>query len=467
LITLYTPNTGFIDADAKIAFGLARVALELTATQHLTITPQQGIYQVEIGIPKGDETKLDQSFSLLCSRVLSSERRYMVPGIPAKYRDVYKRKIDTVAKGKTDFSLIDMYQDMPSRDSSLFTMKCHHKNLPSFGGIDGGFILSFSGYVGKPYARNKVSSRKNLGLCVICSALTMLGMQSSSIDLSVGDNIVSMFPLPLKEVGFQDLNYLVSAVKTFPYRWINAAPGQLMPLISVTHHPQLASALKRAEYTGCIHVFQQQKGAWTVRGSATIRLSPIIDFVLGKPFNQAAVSRLVSRTRIRPSKVEPLLELFHALLGETISDRRIHALNFSRAYVKNLSPEAGNMTYALLYSQTAEYLLTEVGAVDHSLVKNESMVSVARMLNYFVKNRNYGYVDSIRNARDHLTFKDTLVKAMREAQTRSAAGEFVHIPSSLDVQQVSEFAESPDKFQDVKLTLSMLALSYIPSRGGT
>ncbi|MEM3041903.1 MAG: hypothetical protein QXG97_07790 [Nitrososphaerota archaeon] len=465
LITLHTPNTGFMEADAKIAFGLARVALELTATGQLAIRPHQGVYQVRLDMRGEDVTKLDQSFRLLCSRVLSSERRYMLPGVQPKYRALYKERVTAIARGEVKFSLVDMYRGIVGGESSLFTLKCNHKDLPSFGGVDGGFLLGFSGHVGKPYARDKVSGRKNLGLCVVCSALSMLGMQCSSIEVSLGANAtVTMFPLPLGNVNLRDFNYLVSAVKTFPYQWFNAVPGQLMPLVAVAHHPQLASAMKHAEYLGSIHVFQQQKGAWTVRSSATIRLRPIVDFVLWGAFNQAVVSRLVSRTRDRPSKVGPLLELFYALLGESLSDRRTHAMNFSRAYVKDLSPETSDMAYALLYPQTAAFLLMEVGAVDESLVKNESVLNVARMLNYFVRSRNYGYVDSIRNARDHLTFKDTLVKALREAQTRRAAGEFVHIPSSLDLQEVSRFAESSDMFQDVKLTLSMLALSYIPAR---
>jgi hypothetical protein len=395
LITLYTPNTGFVDADAKIAFGLARVALELRVIERLTIFPQQGVYQVKIDIPREDEAKLDQSFRLLCSRVLSSERRYMLPGFQVKYRNDYMQRIADIAKDER-ISLIDMYQDTSDKRSSLFAMKCHHDDFRSFGGIDGGFLLGFSGHVGKPYARDRVASRKNLGLCVVCSALGMLGMQSSSIDVFVGDKtIISMFPIPLKEVSLQDLNYLVSAVKTFPYQWFNAVPGQLMPLIALAHHPQLASAMKQVEYVGCIHVFQQQKGAWSVRGSATIHLSPIVNFILGKPFNQAAISRLVSMNPNQPSKVEPLLELFHALLGKIVSDRRIRAFNFSRAYVKDLGLEVSDMAYALLYPETAEYLLMEVGVVDQSLVKDESIMSIARMLNYFIINRNYSYVDCL------------------------------------------------------------------------
>jgi CRISPR type I-A-associated protein Csa5 len=93
-------------------------------------------------------------------------------------------------------------------------------------------------------------------------------------------------------------------------------------------------------------------------------------------------------------------------------------------------------------------------------VKNDSIVSMARLLNYFVRDKNYGYVDSLRNVRDVISFQDVLVKALRAAQTKKAAGEAVHIPSSEDIQKVIE-AATKENFEEVKLSITLLALSYI------
>jgi hypothetical protein len=82
------------------------------------------------------------------------------------------------------------------------------------------------------------------------------------------------------------------------------------------------------------------------------------------------------------------------------------------------------------------------------------------MLNFFVRDRNYGYVDNLRNARDVVALKEILAKAMRDAQTRRAAGDLVHIPSSTDIQEVIEMSEKGN-FNDIKLSITLLALSHI------
>ena len=448
MITLYTPSTGLEDAEAKIAYGLARVALELPEAR-FTITPKHGYYQIRIESHDNEEGKFEESFSLLCTRALSSENRYMAAGISPKYRSKYMERVAKTAKNKNKISVAELYSKVPPFENELFGIRCRHKEIEAFGGKEGGFILGFSGHVGKPYGRDKVAARRNLGICAVCGALSLLGNQSCSIELRVGKKRATFLPIPLHDLSMEQFDYLLSSVKTFPLTRLDDLPSEVTPLVIMAMHPHLTSALRSSEFVVYIHGFEQQKGSWTTRGSKIFQVSSLVKFLHRKPFNQAIVNRL-----IRPPHVEALSQLFKALTGQVESSRRSHSQNFARSYVRD--------TRQLLYYKTTKDLLIEVDGVNETLVRKSSIVSVARMLNYFVRDKNYGYVDSLRNARDVISLQDILAKALRSAQTRKAAGEAVHIPSSEDVQEVVEAAKK-ENFEEVKLSITLLALSYIIS----
>jgi len=448
MITLYTPLTGFEDAEAKIAYGLARVALELPESR-FTITPQHGYYRINIESHNNEEQKLDEAFSLLCSRALSSQSRYMAPGISAKYRKNYMERVAKIAKNKCVISLVKLYGNIPPFENEVFGIRCRHKEIEAFGGKEGGFILGFSGHVGKPYGRGKVSVRKNLGICAVCGTLLLLGNQSCSIELRVGKKQVTFLPILLREFSLEQFDYLLSSVKTFPLARLDDMPSEVTPLVIMAMHPHLTSALSSSEFAVQVHGFEQQKGSWTTRGSKIFQISSLVKFLHRRPFNQATVNRL-----IKPPCMDALSQLFNALTAQVESSRRTHSQNFARSYIRD--------TKQLLYRKTVEDLIVGVSGVNETLVRKDSIISVARMLNYFVRDKNYGYVDSLRNVRDILSFEDILVKALRSAQTKKAAGEAIHIPSSADIQQVIETAEKGN-FDEVKLSITLLSLSYITS----
>ena len=72
-ITLYTPATGFPDLEIKIAYGLARVAIEAVGIEKVSIHNNGGFYSVIINISESECGKLDKTFNLVCKRLLSSE----------------------------------------------------------------------------------------------------------------------------------------------------------------------------------------------------------------------------------------------------------------------------------------------------------------------------------------------------------------------------------------------------------
>jgi len=66
------------------------------------------------------------------------------------------------------------------------------------------------------------------------------------------------------------------------------------------------------------------------------------------------------------------------------------------------------------------------------------MSDVARMLNFFVRNSKYGYVDRLANAYSVTAAIQTLEEALREARSAQSQGEAVHIPSEESFRMVIE-----------------------------
>ncbi len=70
MLTLYTPATGFPDLEIKIAYGLARVGIETFDIEKVTIHDNGGFYTVTIDISENEFNKLDETFNMLCKRLL-------------------------------------------------------------------------------------------------------------------------------------------------------------------------------------------------------------------------------------------------------------------------------------------------------------------------------------------------------------------------------------------------------------
>ena len=82
--------------------------------------------------------------------------------------------------------------------------------------------------------------------------------------------------------------------------------------------------------------------------------------------------------------------------------------------------------------------MTRSRQVDFTEKEWESMRSVARMLNFFVRNNKYGYVDRLANAYSAAAAVQTLEEALREARSALSQGEAVHIPSDDSLRTVIE-----------------------------
>jgi len=84
--TLHTPGTGFPDQEAKIAFGLARLGVEATGIEAVSLQNVGGYYRIEVGCPL---SRLTSAFATLSGRVLSSANRLArrTPGVTGRSAD--------------------------------------------------------------------------------------------------------------------------------------------------------------------------------------------------------------------------------------------------------------------------------------------------------------------------------------------------------------------------------------------
>jgi len=102
--------------------------------------------------------------------------------------------------------------------------------------------------------------------------------------------------------------------------------------------------------------------------------------------------------------------------------------------------------------------------IPEEIIKDEAINALASTLRHFVLERNYGYVDSIRNARyESKDFEETIAKLLREAQIRSDPEhkKYVPIPSDEQIRHIFSIAsESEEKFNQVKTALSILAFTW-------
>ena len=82
MIILYTPATGFLDLEIKIAYGLARVGSEAYGANKVTIQDDGGFYSIKIQSGEDKLYPLEETFNLLCRRLLSSSFiPFATPGI--------------------------------------------------------------------------------------------------------------------------------------------------------------------------------------------------------------------------------------------------------------------------------------------------------------------------------------------------------------------------------------------------
>jgi len=481
MVTLYTPCTGFPDLEAKIAWGIARVALE--CTDDITITPQSGFYQIDFEL--GDKARFRASYLTLARKVLSTSRMYNFPGVQPRYRESYKTVDKTgmlkphLLKESVERCFPDLLESPPinPKDSARAFLCGHERSaeVPAFGGQKNGkgLILSMSIHAGKPNFWDAAWRTDNISLCDYCGQLATLGLNYACFTQRLGSGRESMTavitPVPAKRLTAE-------LVREFFASQAQVATGYLGPLLPTTvvalallgKLPHLASLFVKSGFLLHTAAFVAGARGSRLQGTTLDDSVPLARFVDASPFNAATVDRLTSG---KIAKVATLSWLNLSLISTAPSRRRQAAADFLRAYATETS--TGNRV-ELVSEVTCKYLIEEVAMIDRDVAENAAVRALADTVRYFVRTRNFGYVDSIRNAKKGTTeLAETITKMLRDARSKrtekksssdivatrdsSPSHNFVPLPDEEQVREVIRLSQ--DKFDDVRLALAMLGLS--------
>jgi CRISPR type I-A-associated protein Csa5 len=469
-LVLYTPSTGFPDLEVKIAYGLARIAIEAGAS--VEIHPMGGLYKLEFANFDGD--KFNKSFILLAQRLLSSPRWFDL-GVKARFKSNYPTALDGQGHDRKfkerlkKNNLISLYTQRTNTHFNFDKEKsCKHTGIPKYGSVKedsgqmGGLILQASHHAGKPQIRDVRQREFNLGLCEVCGYLATLGSISFCITTYLGKRrnrkYVLMLPIPSISLSMQNLLKILSMQKVISNNWLSdLIPLRVFPLGLLARFPSLGELVKE---TGLIFhlslLSKDNRGDTVVEQTSTVNVLPYVSFIDFSPYNCFTVELLLgSWSDKNPPKIASLSEILSLLEFA----RKDILTKFARLYSQETS--SNNFTN-LLYPKTAKYLLKEVAMIDSNIIESEALGSLARTLRYFVREKKYGYADDIRNARrDSSEFEGTIAKMLREGRLRLEQKKNIHLPSEQEMKEVFRLAN--EDFEGVKTALVILAFSF-PSK---
>ncbi|HOP60132.1 MAG TPA: type I-A CRISPR-associated protein Csa5 [Candidatus Saccharicenans sp.] len=473
MLSLFTPATGYPDLEAKIAFGLARVAIE--ADLNPSIIPYKGLYEIRLDCNGRPPKELNEAFLMLIERLLSSQRFFDL-GVKAKDKQKYPANSDTSERLKS--CQIDLTKLFCKRDISEFLIKkdifCGHEDFNKFGGRTGLILLS-SFHAGKPYSRDKREDTFNLKLCEVCGYLAVLGLFSFSFNIQMGNkknrkNIkhVIVLPVPRKELGPDHLLKLFGLQKTLHNYWLSdVQPLRTFTLALLAKNPSISDFINGQEiYFHITLTSKDNRGDTVIEQIDSVNLYPLISFISSSPFNSASILKLLGNSKAQP-KIDSLIEIV-----EVIENTKINSLaRFPRLYTLDTSTKEFTN---LLFPDTAKYLLKEVAMINQEIIENPAISSLAKTLRYFIREKKYGYADDIRNARPNThDFEETIAKMLREGELRrlnqeqdKKAGKkvdnWIHLPKESEIKEIFRLANKD--FESTKLALVILAFSF-PQKG--
>lgn len=446
-ITLFTPATGFPDLEAKIAYGLARVGIEAFGMEKVSIQGSSGFYTVTIDIHETDFDALENTFNLLCRRLLSSSYiPFSTPGISG-------RSAESMGVTENEIFSLDVYQSITfNAENKKSENVCRHRNS-SIGNIIG--IAAATSYHHKrdgidTSIQQKVPRRPTnpKNICKACASLSLLGTWYASFIFNIADREVIVVPIPKGKVKGPKLQEIFSLQHQIRKNWFNQEiPQVLIPLVFVAKIPSSSDILTGFDLF--IAVLSRQQG-YHVDGLFLIPINNYLDFIRANPYNIATIDILLRR-----EAYNSLQELNNAVYNRVITSLP----KFARLYVQETS--TNNFTN-LLYPETSKYLLKEVAMISPEIIENPALGSLARTLRYFIREKKYGYADDIRNARrDSKVFETTVAKMLREGRLRLEQKEKIHLPTDEEMKKVFKLAN--EDFENTKIALVILAFSF-PAR---
>ena len=474
-IKLFTPNTGLPDLELKIAYGLCRVAFE--AGLDFTMRPRQGWWEVEV---KGQVDRLETSFNGILIRMMSASGFFRLPGFGGKARP---ENMVYTPTSKVQ-SLTELYAQAPTlnlnyKATSSFR-SCGHseRNYDPFGGTSG-LLLGTAFPVSKVLTRDGLG-RSNLGLCETCGWLASLGYSSVALRFSAGESSIVILPEPEGPVDRKAFQGMLSIQRDLGWHGFPEELGMRdLPLVILAQYPHLSDFMSNQNLRMAIYILKKnQSGSWGTSDARSTRIESYAGFIRGlsdsyEPHNIALIRRM--SWNINDTKgIFPLLS--KALNIENKAERRRFASLFARELSANMDKDSEWVF--LLPRKTAKYLLEEVMNMESEIYENAAVNEVANLLRYFVKKRNYQFVDDIRNAKEPLKVKEVLAIAVRKAESLGelkekdgkkmyldSEGKYVPHVSDEAIKSLVKLMDPEDegdnkrRFEEVKYALAILAFA--------
>lgn len=265
MINLYTPCTGFPDLEAKISYGLARVAVE--AGYNPKIIPRLGFYEIKIDDAE-DLSKMNRTFRFLARRLFSSSY------IPTNTPGITGRSAKTITISPNDNLDLIIFQTLtnkaehkPSEPFCRHTEKSRVSSVLGFTAFATTGVLCKRDGVDTTFYQEQIRRPTNpREICKSCALIALLGTWYSSFVFHISDKEIIVIPLPKKEISKYELQIIFATQHLIRNQWLNQdIPQILIPLIFLSKIPSTAEFLKGFDLF--IAILSRQQGVpcrWSV-----------------------------------------------------------------------------------------------------------------------------------------------------------------------------------------------------------
>lgn len=484
--SFYTPGIGLPDFEMRIALGLCTAALNVMEPERITLRSEDDRYSVDVEHQEANR-KIRDSLSWFCTNSIGESGKLSgISGFygaiinPSMFKKSGTERFPGYAKMLSRFAadirksdpdkLFNISPTNPKKLKDTF-LNCGHTVNSS---IKMSAITPLSPEIGKvPLPSEGISSRMaikrdNLDVCPLCATLAILGSSVFQIHLIIparekGRQIYSFLPHFTGDVPGPALSVFSASAKHVK-QWQEKAFGLPMPtlmLVLLASYPHLVDAL--SEYgiqlsTFFVSVAEQKDQAPRYVGKFEQVAEIELKYLQFSAYNRALVNKIYNDKEFENHRSELLGFLTQSLQNYNVKS----ALDLARTYVSATEGKA------MLPWSTTEFFAREVGKMDKTLLEGEKFKVIkeaADMLQYFVKERNFGYVNNLRKASDADEFARLLLDAQRDAQSvmldPKKQNNKPYLPGQSTIQHLLQIVNEDERqFKSVQTLVSLLAFTY-------
>ncbi|MBW1716488.1 MAG: hypothetical protein JRJ77_11815 [Deltaproteobacteria bacterium] len=456
----YTPGTGLPDFEMRIALGLCGAALNSVKPEKIRLIEEFDRYLIKIDEESNIANSLmTKALGWLCQNRLSDQSLLLrIPGFRRRHIDNQSSKLADFGKKllSTGGDLNNVFVENVRGRKGSHATACGHKYPKAKKITDA--ILPLSPQLGKPPKRNSsILNPPGIPLCPYCVATSIAGTVYFQMNVNINNPDRSkkerFFFLPHfrgESTGEQLAIYL--AVAKHLSGNLENIPASTALIVLLSLYPHLIDSFH--DSVSSFFVGRAESSGNVTRYGYQAEQSASIEF----PFLKDVYNRALVQDCYRSNERSRLLSLFTDSL-HNLEEKS--ALDFARTYV---GVKEGKM---MLPWATTEFFIKEAFNMDKSLLEGDKfdvIKKVSDMLQYFVRERNFGYVDNLRKARDADEFAKLLLDAQREAQSgmldpKKQAKPY--LPGQSTIQNMLLLVNDNEKqFHSVQTLVALLAFTY-------